>query len=273
LAISSMTPLSSAVAFKRGYILKDLYVGCSSALGIISATLAKRGFNGPDDILEADSGFCRNVSNNYKLEKITSKLGKYWKIMEIYFKKYASCSLTHTTVEATLDIVKNHKFKVEEIDKIYVNTHKFACDLKEKSPKNIASAKISIPFCVALAILYGRVSLEEFNEQSVVNKEARELASKVEVSLDQNLNEIHERYENKRPSRVTIELKDGRLFTSQQEIAKGWPENPLSEKELIEKFKVLASTSLPNYKVEKIITEIKELDELNDIREIMNTIA
>ncbi len=148
-----LTPVSPFQTFIEGADIKELYGGWPSLVGALAATMAGDGFTGPVRFFEGPKGFCRNVSENPDLEKITESLGDKWRILEVYFKHHASCSFSHTMVDAVLAIIETKPIEPEDIRRIIVKTHRFASDLNEKMPASIPARKSSLPYCVAVAIL------------------------------------------------------------------------------------------------------------------------
>jgi len=260
-----LTPVAPFQTFKEGAMIKDLYGGWPAFVGTIAASMAKEGFTGPEKVLEGTMGFCKNVSDDYDLEKITKNLGEEWMIMGIYFKKHASCSLSHTTMDATLALMESNPILPDEIEKVVVKTHRFASDLNEKAPKTSSAAKSSIPFCVSLAIHKKRVSLEGFSQDNLRDEKILTLAEKVDLRLDPELDKIHLAHENLRPSIVEIYLQGGKVFAERREVAKGWSVNPMSDKELEEKFRGLAETSLSKRRTARIFELIEGIEELPDV--------
>jgi len=91
------------------------------------------------------------------------------------------------------------------------------------------------------------------------------LAEKVDLRLDPELDKIHLAHENLRPSIVEIYLQGDKVFAERREVAKGWSVNPMSDKELEEKFRGLAETSLSKQRAARIFELIKGIEELPDI--------
>jgi len=268
-----LTPVAPFQTFKEGAMIKDLYGGWPDFVGTIAASMAKEGFTGPVNILEGNMGFCKNVSDDYDLGRITENLGNDWMITGIYFKKHASCSLSHTTMDAILALVDSNHIVPDEIEKVAVKTHRFASDLDEKAPKTPTAAKSSIPFCVALAIHKGRVSLDEFTLDNIGYEKIAELARKVEVQLDPELDRVHLAREDLRPSVVEIHLRNGRVLAERRDVAKGWAVSPLSDKELEEKFQGLAQTSLSRERATRIFELGRGIENLPDVTPFIDELA
>jgi 2-methylcitrate dehydratase PrpD len=89
---------------------------------------------------------------------------------------------------------------------------------------------------------------------------------KIKVGVDPDLTRT---YPRKWPARVTITLKDGRRLDGANEHPKGDPENPLSEWELIMKFKSLTEGTLPSPRADAIIDRVLGLESMGDVNELL----
>jgi 2-methylcitrate dehydratase PrpD len=68
---------------------------------------------------------------------------------------------------------------------------------------------------------------------------------------------------------VTITLKDGRRLDGANEYPKGDPENPLSERELITKFKNLTEGAISSPQANTIIDRVMGLESMGDVNELL----
>ena len=264
--LSAVSPFQT---FTEGATIKDLYGGWPAFVGTFAALMAHEGFTGPEKLFEGAKGFCRNVANVYDVEKITKTLGKEWRILETYFKKHASCSFSHTTMDAVLEIVESHRFAVHDIQKVFVKTHRFASDLTEKNPQNLSAKKSSIPYCTALALMKKCVFLDEFDLEPSEEKEVLALSQKVSVCLDPELDRVHVADEGRRPSAVEVVLKNGDAFLARKDVAKGWPEDPLSASELRNKFNRLVKGILSETKREMLFETVSTLEKVSDVSQLI----
>ena len=264
-----MSAVSPFQTFTEGAGIKDLYGGWPAFVGTLAALMAHEGFTGPEKLFEGSKGFCRNVADVFDLEKITQNLGKEWRIQQTYFKKHASCSFSHTTMDTVLDIVESHGFAVEDVDTVTVKTHRFASDLTEKNPQSLSAKKSSIPYCTALALMKKRVFLDAFDLDPLAEKAVAALAQKVEVCLDPELDGVHLADEGRRPSVVEIVLKNGDAFSARKDVAKGWPEDPLSPPELRDKFNRLVKGILSDERRDVLYETIASLEHLSDVSQVV----
>ena len=156
----------------------------------------------------------------------------------IYQKVHAACRHCHPAIDATLDMQKELKLQPEDIERIEVHTYKLAVGSHDHTDiRGISSAKLSTPFAVALAIVKGSAGYADYNEENLNDYWIKNITNKVRVIEDE---ELTLQSPAVRGARVTIYLKDGREFEAPCMYPKGEPENPLTQKELEEKFRGLA---------------------------------
>lgn len=78
------------------------------------------------------------------------------------------------------------------------------------------------------------------------------------------------------PGVIEIKTKGGELLTRRVDKHLGWVENPLSKEDLIEKFRDCASYSvkpLSKKSVDKVIDMVDKLDEVRDVRNLIEIVS
>ena len=171
-----------------GSMTKVLHAGKAAQNGILSAFLAKEGFTGPAAILEDRRGFYKAFADAFNPQRITDGLGEKYEIMNTYVKFHAACRHSHPSIDAILEISSKNSIKTQEIEKINVYTYSIAAQLIDgKQVSTPISGKMSLPYSAAVAILYGKVGLDEFKPKAMNNPAVRTLMEKVDVYLDPEL--------------------------------------------------------------------------------------
>lgn len=241
--------------------LKPFNVGKASLNGFLSASMAMVGFKGPNDVLSDDTGFLSMMTGNgyvSKIKKIEYK--DSLAINKVYFKPYAACRHAHPAIEATLKIRKNNNIDIQKIADIKVITYKGVIGKHDHNKiVGSSSAKMSIPCSVAVSLVYGKAGIEEFSGEHILDSRVISLTEKVTVY---SAEEITKLVPKRRAAIVEITTDDGYCFTERVDFPKGEPENPLSNIEIEDKFRTLASYGGKNNKeIEKIIKSVWSLEE------------
>jgi 2-methylcitrate dehydratase len=99
-----------------------------------------------------------------------------------------------------------------------------------------------------------------------MDPEIRAQLRKVEVIADPEIEKVFPALQR---VVVTIQRKDGREFTRQLDYPKGDPRNPLSDKDVEEKFAALAEGVLSQSTQQKVKEAVWKLDKLNSVSDLM----
>ena len=218
--------------------LKPYNCAKASLMGYYAAMMAKAGFKGPQDPLSGDAGFLKMMADEYDEVKLL-KWDGIFAIEKVYLKPYASCRHTHPEIEAAFNIRQQEGFNVEKVNVIRVTTYKGVIG---KHDSNVvfgeSSARMSIPYSLAVALVTGRAGIEEFTDAYISNPLIQRLTKMIAIEGDEKLSKL---VPEKRVAVVCVEQNDGKSFESRVEYSKGEPENPLKEEELYAKFSSMAT--------------------------------
>ncbi len=252
----------------EGAMSKQLHPAMAAADGLLAALLAQQGFTGATRIFEGEKGLARATSAAPNLDRLTDGLSDHpLRILENSFKAHAACYHIHSTIDAVLALKSAHHLNPAEIKKIHVRLYSAALDLLEKvEPTSPYAAKFSIPYCIATALLQGRVGLDDFHEEGIRNRSVRQLMSAVDLERDAELDKA---YPDRWPAIVTVETVSGKRHETRVDYPKGDPNNPMSRDELIEKFHTLTSRIIPETLRHLLIERCLTLDTLANVRTLL----
>ena len=229
--------------------------------GYMSAMMAKAGFAGPSEPLDGDTGFLKMMSSSYNEDILTGERD-YLYLEKIYQKPYASCRHTHPEIEACFKIRENAGFSLEQVDSVKVTTYKGVIGKHDfKDIHGESSARMSIPFSVAVALATGKAGIAEFEEPYVSDSALLDLTRRVDIVPSEELSQL---VPDKRVAIVEVTMRDGNQYVETVEYPKGEPENPLSDAENYAKFLSLAThAGLTEEKAEGIFKELTSVNEPN----------
>jgi 2-methylcitrate dehydratase PrpD len=278
------TAASAVCGIRRafGTHTRPFHAGMAARNGITAALLAKKGFWGNKDVLDPDPAG-RPTSNmffsfpvvfagegNYNLGAITKGLGGPLKLttVAILTKWNPGCIPGNAFGERTLDLMQKHGFKASQVERVECQAPGRALDIATyHDPQNGDQARWSIEYAVAVALLDGKVWIDQFRDERVQRADIREMMKKVKVSelpmggdvLAAQLPVV----------KIAVKLKDGREFKDEASKTKGDPSLPLTREALLNKYRKCASRVLPDARVEKTIELITHFEEMRDIGELM----
>lgn len=236
---ASVTSASGLLNVTKGISeLKPYNVGQATVSGLMAAFVAQAGFVGPDDVLAGEWGFLKMMSDKINIENLVFYPGDKLRIETVYLKPFASCRHSHPAIEAVLELKKQNIIDISQVKEVKVYTYKLAVGGHDHTViDGMTSAKMSTPFSIAVALQIGKVGIQEFSTKYLNDQNLLNLAKRVIVILDESLNSL---VPNQRPAIVEITTKNNVVFSKRVDLAKGEPENPLTEFEVKDKFISLA---------------------------------
>jgi 2-methylcitrate dehydratase PrpD len=246
---------------------KQLHTGKAAMNGLLAALLANEGFTGAKRILEGEKGFFRATSQDFDEEICVHDLGTVFHSERNSIKYHASCGHTHSAVDSVILATGGGMLLPSDVEAVDLLIYQAAIDLLGNiEPKTPYLAKFNLPFCVATALRYGHVNLGDFTPERLEDKDLLQLMKKVRIAGDPELTGTYPRMW---PARVTITLKDGRKLEAANAYPKGDPENPLSERELIAKFKDLTAGALPDARADALVERVMDLESMGNVIELL----
>jgi 2-methylcitrate dehydratase PrpD len=250
---------------KEGAMIKRLHLGKAAEGGVNAALLARKGFAGPESVLEGKFGFCQAFSEAPQLSALTRRLGREFESMNICIKRYACHINAHAPIEALSRLVQEHRFDISLISEISVGgIEKLVTHHAIYTPTDLMTAQYSIPFCVALSLYHDPMDPASFNDRNVRDKKILAMAKRVRLELDREI-------ETKgwdRAARLTVHLKDGRRLSELVIHFRGTPKNPLSAAELEEKARRLTQSLLAPKKLARLSDTIFNLEKVEKIAQL-----
>ena len=246
-----------------GTMCKPFHAGKAASNGILAAVLAENGFTAPQQILEGEAGFGKAFSQKFDDSKIDN-FGRPFEIEGVVYKRYASCYLTHAAVRCMLEIRDKYHPTASEVDSIDLKASSAAVTVAGKpKPQTGLEGKFSVRYCATLALLKGRAVDSDFTDASVNEPEIKKLMSKVNIVPEESF----------APTEVEIKINmaDGTEIKERLELAGKDVAVPVAEWEstLEAKSSDLLKRSFPAEKTAKIVSAIKKLDEIDNIKDIV----
>jgi 2-methylcitrate dehydratase PrpD len=251
-----------------GSYTKRLQAGHPAMVGIISALMAQKGFDGPPEIIEGQDGFMQAYSyeRQYDTSLITDGLGDEWTFANSSIKVYPCCRYSAGHLDACLDIVARYAPDWRKIKHILVRSSDYTIRLlampRKRDPQNVVDTQFSMPWQAAIALIDGRIDADTFSEKNIHRPDVRELMAKVDWVVDE---EFERRYPEHYSCAVIVTMEDGTEYTSVVDDPKGDYRNPVTQEHIEDKFRGLAGRELDQERVEQLITFVTHLHEADDV--------
>src|SRR5271156_1477067 len=105
-----------ALGFARGAggMVKRRRLGRPSEAGVLAASLAADGFEGPRTVLEGEFGFLKVFCTKWDEAELTHGLGEEFLVSTTVLKRYPCHATAHAAVRAVRDLQAEHGFRSEE---------------------------------------------------------------------------------------------------------------------------------------------------------------
>jgi 2-methylcitrate dehydratase PrpD len=222
--------------------------GWGALAGLSAAYLAADGFTGAPALTMSEE----------RVAPIWADLGTRWRIMEQYFKAYPVCRWAQPAIEAALTLQHQHQVQSDTIARVEISTFHEGTRLATRRPTSTDEAQYSLPFPVAAALVRGQVGAAEVTGAALTDSAILALAEQTALVEDAGYNA---KFPAERWAHVTFVLHDGTRLTSQPAIARGNPENPLSDAELLDKYHLLAEPVLGTARAQHIKACVEEVEQ------------
>lgn len=262
-----------------GAMSKHLHPGKAAMNGILAADLAARGFTAATRILEGERGFFRAMSDGADASRITAGLGSQWKVSENCYKLHSCCGHTHTAIDTAQDLRARQGWQgddaVDAIREIEIALYGPGYDVVRRlTPRTPYQAKFSVAYCVAAALVEGKVGLEQFDAdrfgpEGVRHPAITSLLARTAAHADPALTA---RYPERWPARVTLRLADGTTVAGAADYPRGNPENPVPRATLEAKFRDLVAPRYDAALADLVIRSVREIERCPDVAAMMRAV-
>jgi 2-methylcitrate dehydratase PrpD len=255
---------------------KRLGVGFASQSGIVAAQLAAAGFPASGEVFQGPAGFFQTFYRQEgDYDALLDQLGSRFEIVLVGPKPFPSCRYTHCAVTGCLDLVHEHGLKASDVQEVRV--HIGERDMrsvggwtdeekqKKRRPEGVVDAQFSVPYTVAATLLSGGLSLEDFTDVKLRSAEVLDLAARVKLILDP---ELDQGPMDVKPQVVEIVTRSGTLISEKVVYPKGNPNNPVTSDELIAAFRGMAGYAakpLAQAKIDDAVATALRLEEIEDV--------
>jgi 2-methylcitrate dehydratase PrpD len=252
-----------------GTATKPVHAGLAAQNGVLAARLAAAGAEGPPSVLESRFGLYRAFAGVAPdaLEGQLADLGRRWETARIAYKAYPACHCAHGALGAAARLVAEHRPPAAAIRSIDVEVPPGPAvalvlepAAEKAAPRSNYEAKFSLPFSLAALFVHGRVGLDTYADETLGDPQVLELARRVTYRVRDFGSGEHAF-----PGAVRLVLDNGRELQAELEFQQGAPENPLSDREVCEKFRANAGLALARDAVDALLDGVLHLDERDDV--------
>jgi 2-methylcitrate dehydratase len=227
----------------------SMWKGCAFAHaarnGVFAALLAAAGMTGPAPLFEGDMGFCQQVAGPLVINALGGPSASSWMLPKTSIKfvpaEYHSQSAIAAAFELRAKIGDPARIRSIEIDTFRTAVEIIGQDPEKWRPKTRETADHSLPYCTAVALVDGAVSAAQFTPERLSDPKLLGLVERTTVREDAAFTAG---YPAGIPNRVKVKLDDGRELAAEVAYPPGHDKNPLTDAQLLEKYRGLAVPAL-----------------------------
>lgn len=235
--------------------------------GVLAAMMAQEGCRGPVEVIEGKEGLFQVMKEScWCSEELLHGLSEEFLITQCSYKAFPTEALTHQPISAALKVCREHRITAEEVSKILVETTTRGVDIlsdpSKYSPKSKETADHSLPYVIAAAVADGCVLPTTFEQEKLQDPRIWNLLSKITVIADPEIDAL---FPGVKRARVSITTIAGQTYTARVDAAKGSPQNPLSDEEIITKFRANSQDSLNPARQDRAIEATWNLESVKDL--------
>jgi len=237
--------------------------------GITAARYAQAGMTGPAGILDSDMGFLTTIAPDWDPTAVRGDLG--WFLANPRRKLHACCGRIHSAIDIAIDMrLAGAPFHQARCVQVSVGPQSFPLISKGgRLPSSPNEARFNLEYCVALAMLGADLITPEDSEEveERISREAlRELIAKIEVVSDPNRAGFYD-------TRIVMVDCDDRQYVGEASTARGSSENPLSDDDVLAKFRQLTVPLLSSEVIDPYIQRISRLSDAEEVSWVIEEVA
>lgn len=256
-----------------GSWVKKIHPGWGAHSAVYALHLARAGFIGPRKVFEGEFGVWKTHMGAVDGLEIMDTLGKDWKIMEITFKLYPVCHMTHSFIDCMFQARREYGLKPEDVEsvecRIEERCYHIVCEPEsvKKAPATDYMMRFSLPYVAAVSFVKGKMGPQEIDLKLVHDSRIKDLLGRIRCIADDE-----KKNPGYFPGWVKIICRDGREYIFDERFEKGTAQNPVDLDAVMMKFSSNLEGACDKKQAEKIADLIKRLEQLENIEELLGAL-
>ena len=262
------------MAAQEGAMVKRFHSGRAAQSGVYSALLARDGFTGIPDVLEAPyGGYLTTHSAEPNPVRLTEGLGTKWETLQVGYKPHASVTSIHTALDGLGAIMREQGLAAEDIARVETGlspmTH-VHCAWEYKA-QGVTAAQMNLYYGLAVIALDGVAFTGQYQESRLRDPKIVDFIGRISASVDPEIESRGPAFRH--AARVRVTARDGRSFEKFLSDRRGSPENPLTREEIEQKFRHVVAPCVDKARAERIIKTVARLETLDSLSELIDLCA
>ena len=220
-------------------------------------------------MIEERDGFMQAFARAEKARAIALPPAVPFGITDCYIKPYPCCRHIQPALEALIGLLNDENIASEEVERIEVATYRIAAEHAQTGWDDFASAQLSFPYLIGLALKFRAIKLKHFADEVRGDPGFAAIARKLSVTAPPDVDRL---YPQLRPARVTVATARG-SFTRLAEEARGSRLLPLDDPRLKAKFLDLVGPVLGVARANELAQALWSIDAIRDVAPLVGSMA
>lgn len=219
---------------------KSLHPAFAVRNGMMAAWAAQAGFPGARAFVTGRRGLYALLSGDGPLDALDQDLDAPERLNTATIKAWPCCAQLFTPLDATREILDKHGPAVQDIESVSVVIFPHALKIASIHwPNKPAETPFCLRYVVATLLINGKLGIDDMEAPDLQSLALLALAERVHVTTD---DAFQRAFPQRRPARVTITMKDGRVISALRELRRGDPEDPFDWQQLQARMRAFAPT-------------------------------
>lgn len=252
---------------REGAPTKHVQPGFAAANAITAALMASGGLVGVKQPLTGEDGLSRvYLRGQFDENRVIQNLGSQYEIDRLSFKPYPTCRLTHPAISAALELRAHLGEDVRRIERVELMVGPQAHDVvgrdipQRRTPATRVAAQFSNYWSVAVALTHGELTPLQLVSEIPPTPGLAAMIAKISCSADTNA-----AHRDVGGCRVRAYGSFG-MKEVEHTTAKGHPDTPLTQEELLGKFMAnLSYAGIARTDASVLADTIMDIDGLDDV--------
>jgi 2-methylcitrate dehydratase PrpD len=249
---------------------KKLHAGRAAEGGLMAAQLAQAQLSGPRAVFDGDTwgNFFGTYGGPQAVPAfLTDGFGERWRVNRCSLKPYATCRGSHAGIDAISALLSVHRLTAADIAAVHIAISEFQYGMCGSTTVTTrAEAQMSLPYAIAARLVYGKVFLAELEEVAWSAPAIGDWLGRTTVQID------HLMAADAEPN-ISITTHGGQTYSCTIEHPLGSPERPLSEAQVMTKFRDLVASVIPVAQADAIIAMVGALPQAPSIQPLIDSLA
>lgn len=263
------TQAAGLMAAQEGSMVKRFHSGRSAQSGVYAGLLARKGFTGIVDVVEAGyGGFLSTISGDPKPELLTAGLGSVWETHNTGFKPYACVTSIHTALDGLRQIMKDQGLTADQIARVDVGlspmTH-VHCAWEYKA-QGVTAAQMNLYFGLGAIAVDGDAFVAQYKENRLADPAILKFIERINAFVDPDIEKLGAK--GRHAMRMKVVTHAGESFDTYTEHRRGSPENALSWDDMERKFRLLCAECTSDAHASRIVDLVQRVETLQSIDEL-----